>query len=302
MKKFITQIILFLILAVVAAELMLRVFHLTIDAPRAYPSENGLVKYYPGQEGFHKNDGHKWYINKYGYAGNVPASTDNLIAVIGDSFIENLMNPLSCHQDVYLKKLVPGYNYLEGGRAGASVIEMFEMSKEFDTLHPKLTIMYLKEGDFTEGIASLNKNDNNVRVDLEKNKILYQKYKGSKLKDFLYNVKVVYYLYRNVIQPAQQGAPRIKDKKVFPEKVVGRQIDYLVKNYPVKNKLMVFVPGTNPKLLEMCRAAGFKTVQLEVKGNKVWELENDIHWSCYGHEEVAKQVAPHIEDAISGEK
>lgn len=298
MKKFIVQIILFAVIFIALAEVVIRVFHLTIDAPRAYVADNALVKYYPGQEGHFKNE-HKWYINKYGYAGNVPASTDNLVVLVGDSFIETFFTPIECHQDSYLKKKLPQYNYLEAGRAGASLVEMFEMSKEADTLNPVLTMIYLSEADMLEGIASINKNDNNVRVDLTNNTIIHQKYKGSALKDLLYDCKVVYYSYRNMIQPYLRSKKKesllVLDKETPMDKFTGL-LNYIKANYSIKNKVLVFRPESDAKVVELCRSLGFNVFYMKTDPTDAkWQIEGDIHWSCYGHDKASTQVKTAIE-------
>src|SRR5690606_35579075 len=117
----------------------------------------GVQKYLPNQEGYWKGGNHQWIINDYGWPGELPTKYDNLINIIGDSFIENFMNPNECHQSVFLKKLMPDYNFFEAARSGVSLIEAMEISKQIDSLNPKMTLIYVNENDFYESILNIKK-------------------------------------------------------------------------------------------------------------------------------------------------
>ena len=117
-------------------EIVVRMTHSVIDVPQRMIDDYGTQKYIPFQNGTWKHGSHNWKVNKLGWVGELPASYDNLITLIGDSYIENFMNPDSCRQAKYLKKIMPEYNYLEMARAGVSLIEALEISRKSDSLNP----------------------------------------------------------------------------------------------------------------------------------------------------------------------
>ena len=143
---------------------------------------------------------------------------------------------------------------------------------------------------------------NHVRLDLDKNEILNAKYKGSIYKDALYNFKFAYYLYRNVWLANDENADRNVEDKATDEELplgeISRLIEYIKKNYKISDKILVFGPTSDPRIIKMCNDAGFRTYFLSDKGDKDWKLENDSHWSCYGHERVAGQVKGFIEQSL----
>ncbi|MGB3151923.1 MAG: hypothetical protein WBB27_14795, partial [Maribacter sp.] len=111
MKKFIKNIIFFLVILFILGEIISRFLHLSSDIPRRTIDENGIQKYIPNQAGFWVGGTHEWKINKLGWPGELPESYDNLITIVGDSFIENFMNPNECHQSILLKNELPKYNF-----------------------------------------------------------------------------------------------------------------------------------------------------------------------------------------------
>ena len=47
--------------------------------------------------------------------------------------------------------------------------------------------------------------------------------------------------------------------------------------------------------MELFKSMGFETIALEEKNDdKSWSFEHDHHWSCYGHEEAAKQISEYL--------
>lgn len=302
MKKFIIQTGIFTISAILLGEIIIRVFNLTIDVPKSYRAESGLAKYYPNQSGKFQGGSHVWEVNKYGHSGQAPESMENLIILYGDSYIENFMNPVSCHQSVYLKKLLPGYNYYEVARAGATLIESFESAKEVDSLSPKLEVFYVNNKDFIESIASLTKQKEYVKVDLKKEKIVYSNYRESRSRDILYNFKLAYYIYRNIWlkedKPAESSKEASAKKEPLPLGEIQKLMEYVKKNYEVSGKVLVFFPESDKDIIALCEKAGFKTFLLTTDNLKSWQLEYDSHWSCHGHEEVAKQVSRFITESI----
>ena len=78
-----------------------RIFHLSTDAPKHIKVRREYQLLSESRRILRMGE-HKWYINELGFPGKLlPKSFDNLIIIIGDSYIQNMMNPDSCRQKVY---------------------------------------------------------------------------------------------------------------------------------------------------------------------------------------------------------
>lgn len=297
MKKFLKNIILFLILAVIVGEVIVRVLHTEPDIPQRTIDEYGIQKYFPNQEGYWKGGDHKWRVNKLGWVGNLPDDYSNLITIIGDSYIENFMNPEECHQAVFLKKKMNDNNFLEAARAGVSFIEALEISKQLDTLNPVKTLIYLNNNDFYESVYDINPLNDITQVNLKDKKINFGHLKAPGLKKILYNWKLLYYFYNRFpinlnFGNEEQDQPEevlIEDDIDATNKVFDL-IDYIKNNYPIDDKVLVFHPNSNVTFIKKCREVGFNVIVLDSSKDKTWSFEYDSHWTCYGHERAALQV------------
>lgn len=300
MKKYTINIVLFVFIGLIFGETIVRMFHLTSDIPKRVIDSSGIQKYYPDQEGYWLGGGHKWHINSAGWPGPLPDSMDNLVTVIGDSFIENFMNPDSCHQANYLKQFTPEYNYLEVARSGVSLIESLELAKSLDSLNPKHQLIYVGDNDFYESISQLGRKRDITQIDLEKGIILPGVIKTPRLKLILYNWKFLYYLYNRFHSNSSVAEPLIPERKVNPELLKKRHshsvelVNYLKNNYNTQNILIVFRPETDSFLIGAARRAGFATVTLIRNEKEEWSFEHDPHWTCFGHKQAASQVAEHL--------
>ena len=65
-------------------------------------------------------------VNEYGFLGQSPKiKSKKTILIIGDSMIENIMNPNSCHLDIILNKYFENkINLFEVGRSGMTLISL----------------------------------------------------------------------------------------------------------------------------------------------------------------------------------
>ncbi|NRD20151.1 hypothetical protein HNV08_08825 [Winogradskyella eckloniae] len=299
MKKFLKNILVFFLLALIVGEFVVRVTHTMSDIPQRTIDANGIQNYYPNQEGYWKGGGHKWNINKLGWPGILPKSNDNLILVIGDSFIENFMNPNECHQSAYLKQNMSNYNFMEAGRSGVSLIEAMEISKNLDSLKPLKSLVYVNDNDFYESIAEVKPMRDITQLKLKDGSIVFGEMKAPVFKKILYNWKLLYYFYTRFplssnsktneepIITTNQNNPAFKSKT----KVV-QLINYIVNNYNIENKVLVFHPNSNAKIIEECKNVGFRTIVLDDSKDDIsWTFDYDSHWTCYGHEQVAKQIS-----------
>ena len=274
----------------ILGEAIARTFFLTSDIPQRTITKNGIQKYKPNQEGYWLEGSHKWHINELGWPGTPPESYKNLVAIIGDSYIENFMNPEKCHQSQLLKELAPKNNYLEAARSGVSLVEAFKISEEVDSLRPQKTLIYVHDSDFIESISAINRESVLTQVDLKEGKILPGKLKSPGLKYLLYNIKFLYYLYNRILlEPPEE--PIEKKKKVISKtnfELCRQLLSFISENFNTDNKVLVFRPNSEPAIINLSREMGFNVLQL--RGDNSWSFEHDSHWTCEGHYKAAIQV------------
>ena len=299
MRKFLYQIFLFSVIGLFIGEIIARVFVLSSDIPRRVIDADGIQKYIPNQTGNWKSGNHKWQINSMGWPGPLPKSKENLITIIGDSYIENFMNPDSCHQMAYLKSLIPDHNFMEASRSGVSFIEAMEISKQLDSLQPECQLIYLQDSDFRESITQIKKLDNITQINLDKNRVVQGKLKSVGLKLILYNWKFIYYLYnRNMVRLESQNDKKIQTffKGLSDDRFqkFKELIFYASKNYDTSNKILIFRPDSSEELVGLVKKFGFRAYKLENDSHLPWSFDYDPHWNCYGHQEAAKQISMEI--------
>ena len=297
MKKFIRNIIFFFILAVLAGEIVVRITHAMSDIPQRTIDENGIQKYKSNQTGYWKGGDHKWVINDLGWPGDLPSSYEDLVLVMGDSYIENFMNPNECHQSAYLKSFLPRFNYLETARSGVSLIEAMEISKQNDTLNPKHTLLYINNNDFLESISGIKRMRDITQLNLKTNEIIRGEMKSPGFKKILYNWKLLYYFYNrfplnSTTVKADKKEMKMESKEAeLPINEIKMLLSYITKNYDINSKTLVFHPNSEMRIVQLCQEFGFNTIMLDSSNDKDWTFKYDSHWTCYGHEKVAQQVA-----------
>ncbi|GGC02525.1 hypothetical protein [Dyadobacter sediminis] len=300
MKIFLAKILFIVLVGCILGEIIARVWHLNSDIPQRYLDSHGIQKYVPEQTGYWKGGSHQWHINKLGWAGKFVDSNDSLVTIIGDSFIENFMNPENCHQDALLKNHFPQVKFLEAGRSGVSFIEALEIADELDSLHVKLHLIYVNNEDFTESISNLNRHSDIMQVDLEQGKMVPAVMKMPGLKKILYSCKFAYYLY-NRFGSSKILVPGRSDKNKIPttksdqkERYTSQLLAYVKEHYQLSNKVIIFHPSVSKALKAQVFKTGFKTIALNSDKDKEWTFVYDHHWNCYGHSQAAAQVAKHL--------
>ena len=302
MKKFIKNLILFFLFALLVGELIVRLTHAVTDLPKRKIDEYGIQKYYPNQSGYWLGGEHKWVVNELGWPGELPESYDNLITIIGDSYIENFMNSNECHQSVYLKKRLDNFNFIEAARSGVSFIEAMEISKQFNSLNPKYNLIYVNDSDFYESVSSIQPAADITQLNVEKGEIVFGKMKSPGLKKVLYNWKLLYYFYNkyplNFSKSVDETEKEITVDDFKFRKEIQSLIDYTELNYKITNKILVFHPNSDSEIIEMCKNSGFKVIILNSENDKSWTFEHDRHWTCYGHKQVAFQVSNFIKNKL----
>lgn len=297
MKKFFKNIVLFFLLTICIGEIVVRLTHVNSDIPQRIIDVDGIQKYYPNQEGYWKGGDHKWKINSMGWPGELPESYDNLITIIGDSYIENFMNPNDCHQSSFLKKEMPNHNFFEAARSGVTLIESMEISKQMDTLKPVLTLIHTGDGDIYESIKEIKSLTDITQLNTNTEEIVQGKMKSPGLKKVLYSCKLLYYLYNrfpiNLSNETQEDSKKVKieiSKFKTNETKVRVLINYIKNNYRIDDKVFVFKPNSDHNIISIFKSLGFNTILLDPSNDKNWSFDHDPHWTCYGHERVSKQV------------
>lgn len=277
---------------------IIRMFNLNIDIPEMYKDTNGLIRNKPNQSGYYVN-GNKWIITKYGEYGYAPKSLDSLITVIGDSYIQNIMNPPECHQAAFLNSMADRYNFYPSARGGAGFIEFLEMAKSLDHLKPIKQLLYVHHGDFVESIKEISRNPNTVQLSLKTEIVTFPESSQSNLKRILYKFEFAYFMYRNYFQKSINAPANNRDDKNleidYPK--IDSLLDYITSNYDTQNIILVFSPDSDPKITEMTVKHNFESITLKAEDYKSWQLSNDSHWSCHGHKESALQVSKFLNDA-----
>ncbi|RYE52322.1 MAG: hypothetical protein EOP48_16745 [Sphingobacteriales bacterium] len=196
MKRFLIRLIVFTFLIGIGGEIIIRFYKLVPDIPKLYVDKTGIQRYIPGQTGYYTKAKTKWVVNKYGWLGTTDTSEDTIITIIGDSYIENIMNPISCNQGNKLKSQFKDYSFFEAGRSGVTFIEAMQISKLLDsTIQPKLHLIYVSTSDFPESSALNKRYTDRVQIDLNTNTIYNGNLKSPGIKKILYNIKLLYYLY-----------------------------------------------------------------------------------------------------------
>lgn len=293
MNRFLIRFAIFLILGYLGGEMVVRAFKLTSDIPQRYRDKFGLQLYKPGQKGFYKGAEYPWTVNEYGWIGvNDFEGRNKKVAIIGDSFIENLMNPISCHQGTKLQELNPGLGVLEAGRSGVTFIEALEISKRLDSLNFNRYLLYISDNDFYESLADKRRYPDRLQLDMASNTILEGELKSPGLKKVLYNMKFLYYLYQRFpLFVDEQNKGEIPEVSEFDVESFEKMFQFCEQNYSFDKISLVFHPGASQKITDFFRLKGVSTIILSAEDDKAWDLnEADGHWSCFGHEEAAIQV------------
>ncbi|MFD0799538.1 hypothetical protein ACFQZJ_18855 [Maribacter chungangensis] len=299
MKLLIKNTLLFCIVGLLLGEAISRLFSTTSDIPSRIIDQHNIQKYKPNQTGTWIGGTHSWLINEEGWPGPLPKSKEKLITIIGDSYVENFMNPTACRQSVVLKKMMPSYNYYEASRSGISFIEAMEIASHLDSLRPIKQLIYVHDADFLESVVQIKKMTDIAQYDTEQDKVIPGVLKSPGLKKILYNWKFMYYLYTNYsfgptnkeIVPAPKKVSNAPTSKVLEHKTELQQlITFVTANYNTDSIVLVYRPNADPDLIQLLKDFNFKLLLLVDDKKKNWSFEHDAHWTCIGHEEAAKQV------------
>ena len=294
MKKFLIRTTIFLLLCFISGEVITRAFRLTTEIPELRVDNYGIQRYKPGQTGHYTKSYFSWEVNSHGWLGIADTVADTLISIIGDSYIENIMNPIECNQASLLKKLTVNYGFYEAGRSGVSFIEAMELTKVLDIeIKPLKHLVYINTADFYESIGVKGKKSNRVTIDLADNTIFKPKVENALLKKILYSSKFLFYMRLRFFSKEKNNDENKgnQTKKSIDYGQFKSLFAYCLKSYDTDRIIFVYHPNIEERFVELTKEFGFKYIVLDTQG-KDWAIdETEPHWSCFGHGEVAKQVA-----------
>jgi hypothetical protein len=297
MQIFLLRIVFFLMVTWAGGEIVVRLFRLAPDIPMRYIDANGIQKYLPDQSGFRNSGNLHWIVNKYGWVGISDTKEDTVISIIGDSYIENMMNPRYCNQGAILKEYFPNIGFFEAGRSGVSFIEALEIAKSLQTeIKPKMNLVYLGNSDILESLANRIRFPDRMQIDLSNNTIAYPKLKSKTLKNILYSNKLLYYLYLRYpifVDEQNKETGKSLDADLVGEFLfsIEKLFAYCSSEYNTRSIVLVFQPETDQRIIDIAEKNQFEILILTNTHHDNWALgEHDAHWSCYGHKIVAAQV------------
>jgi len=307
MKKYIVRILFFGIVAFISVETFIRVKHLNIDVPTRQINEEGIQLYNPNQNGYWSNASHSWQINEEGWPGKLPHSRDSLITLIGDSHIENFMNPIECNLETILNEKKIRYNFFAAGRSGVSLIEALEISDYLKKYKPVKQFIFVKEGDLKESIQELGIKEDITQLSLKNKIIINGQLKSPGLKKIVYNIKTLYYYKNSLVGIRPGSSPKSKltnskEKHILNEtdKIYYHQLlKYVFENYNTSEITFFLHPETTKSVEDIFKNNNLNYYKFITASPKKWRNspQDESHWSCYGHQQAAIQVA-----AFLGEK
>ena len=297
MKKFIKHILFFLILSFLFFELIVRIFDLTNDVPKRNLIQEKYQVYKKNQLGIYKDA--EWKVNEFGFLGlcEIGGNTDDQILLVGDSFLENMMNDIDCHLGSYLKEKNKNFKVFEIARSGMTLIEYFEFIKYFKKkINPKKIILLVNSNDIYESISNLNRYSDRMQVDLNEKKLDSVILKSPILKNILYNIKGIYYLYSNhflsIKWPKLNFEKKYSDNSNAKIYFVEKLFLFIRNNYETDELGFLCF---NMKDSEVKYFQNLSDNTYHIRGFSKDEIrEDDKHWTCKGNKKVAERIYSHL--------
>lgn len=305
MKRFLKTIVVFTFVLFITGELIVRTFRLVPEIPERYIDNYGIQRYKPNQSGYFTKAKTKWNVNEYGWLGTYEVKKDSTISIIGDSFIENIMNPIECNQGSLLKQHLPDYAFFEAARSGITFIEAFEITNVLEKeINPKYHLIYLGDNDFYESISDITRYTDRLQISVKNKKLLPTQLKSPVLKKVLYNIKLLYYFYLKYpifIEKQNRGkkSNEISENNKFDSLIFNDLLSYCSENYKLNKIILVLRSDIDIRIVAILNSYGIKTILLNSTNDKSWGRSSvDEHWSCYGHHQASKQVKIKLEDLL----
>ena len=297
MKEFLKHILFFVLTLIILLEVCIRLFSLTNDVPMRKTNSWGLQIFKENQSGF--SHGFSWNVNKDGFLGHNDKNGENQLLLIGDSFIENIMNPFSCRQSTLFSK--SGYSVFEVGRSGITFIESLEFLKYYDsTVNPKKTIIFLDNSDFRESIVEIKKLNDRGQISLIDKKLFSGEIKGKNIKKILYNFKTLYYLYTTFLKSRNnksqsktnnENSKSILETKSDVELKIKELIIYGSEKYNLEKTLFVFRGENN--FIDVFHELKLNYIELNIFDEQ-YLIPNDGHWNCRGHQIAFEKILKYL--------
>ncbi|WP_340063240.1 hypothetical protein [Ascidiimonas aurantiaca] len=72
---------------------------------------------------------------------------------------------------------------------------------------------------------------------------------------------------------------------------LGAKYATVTENYEMQNKILVFRPDSQVRIIDLSKKAGFQTVVLEKKEGSTSSFEHNSYWTCHGYRQTTAQVA-----------
>jgi len=292
MKKFLIIIPVFLSVNFILFELTVRIFNLTNDVPQRNLIDGQYQLYKNNQEGVYKNA--RWKVNDFGFLGLSDINNgENQILLIGDSFLENMMNNIECNVGSQMKLIDGNLKVFEIARSGMTLIEYFEFYKKFkQKIKPAKTIFLVNSNDIYESISNFNRFPDRIQIDLNENKINRVDLKYPTLKKVLYNLKGLYYLYSsrflNFNFPKLIQTKKIITNKAPNKELIEKLFAYLRDNYAPENISFICY---NMKDIEVNLFRMLSNNIYQIEGFDEKEIrKDDRHWNCLGNQKVAELI------------
>ena len=293
MKKFLKKIIFHTIISLIIIEVAVRVFSLTNDVPHRKKDKFNLQVFIENQKGI--SNGHNWKTNEYGFLGHSDLNGGNQLLVIGDSFIENIMNPFNCRQSQLFRN--KGFKVFEIGRSGITFIEGLEFYKSYKPIvKPRKTFFFINNSDFIESIKEINSYNDRCQIELKTKKIFKGEIRYKNLKKILYNYKTLYYLYIKFLKSTNKLRQNFNNNiqstdKQINKNMVEKLIKFSTQNYNLDEIVFVFRKSNFFK--KEFKENNLEFLELEIHGDK-FIFTNDSHWNCIGHQYANEKIIKYL--------
>lgn len=314
MKKLLLNTSLYVVLILVALEVLVRAFHLYNDVPLLlFIDEYGIQKTEPGQTGFSVTGNRRqnfceFRINSFGYNSYrefTPSEDKIEIALIGDSYIEGFNQH---YYDSTGKKIENNLN---------DSVEVYEYGRGGYDMADQLHIMnsYNKDFDLIDYVFIYLKFEN----DLKRTKIKPDHRLVNLKHTFKFKIKRQLRLlkYSNAIglfdgfRRLWYGSKNLHDdSQIVSNNSEELQSEYLenfktlVDTYGFNKEKNVFLfdkRKTSPLFIEHCNKMGYKYLDFGAdfeKSKRPTDLIYDRHWNNLGREIVASVIANYVKEDI----
>ena len=297
-SKFFKKLFFFTLISFISIECSIRIFKLTNDIPQREIDENGLQTYVVNQTGYFNNN--LWKVNEYGFIGLKDVNHDNQILIIGDSMIENIMNPIECNLGYYIKnQMKEKYGVFEIGRSGMTLIEAMEFKKKYETIiKPKKIIVFINENDVEESISEISRLSDRLQISIKSGDLEKVKIKYPILKKILYQIKTIYYLYIKGYFSVNFLDFRT-NQKVFKTNndKLEKFFTILKLNYDLEK--ITFLVNSNDPNIELIEREFKKDRLIKFETSEDWFVKGDGHWNCLGHKNVSNIIVEKLKNIYS---